>query len=159
MKSAACAFLLAAAVAVPAVAQVMPTETPASSFSPLASPAPNIGPPIAVDDVIADAHEYDTKPVQATGIVHNVRADETSRGTILQFDLCGHRCVHVLESGTTTIAENTQATVSGTFYRHLTRGRFSQDDMLIAIPGGVGPDNTFDWRRQLEGYPPTPSPR
>lgn len=140
------------------VAQVMPSATPASSFAPLMTPAPQIGPPMAVDDVIADSHEYDTKPVQATGIVRNARTDTTGLGPLWQFDLCGHRCVHVLEvqtSTTATIADDAETTVAGTFYRHLQRGRFSQDDMLISIPGGLPPDQTFDWRRQLEGYPPS----
>lgn len=151
---------LVALLQVRAVAQVPnPDETPASSFMPLATPSPQVGPPMAVDDVIADAREYDAKPVQATGTVQNLRTDTTPRGTILQFDLCGHHCVHVLDADNPSLTENETATVRGTFYRHLSRGRFSQDDMLIVIAGGLPPDRNFNWRRQLEGYPPTtPSP-
>ncbi len=147
----------------PAMAQMVPrpfpTETPASSFMPLSTPAPQIGPPTAVDNVLADSIEYDNKPVRAVGIVLNLRTDATPSGSVLQFDLCGHRCVHVLDATNPTLVAGATATITGTFHRHFTRGRFSQDDVLLNIPGGPPHDDSQDWRRGLEGnFPPTPRP-
>ncbi len=152
-----------ACAAAPARAQMVPrpfpTETPASSFTPLSTPAPQIGPPMAVDNVLADSIEYDGKPVQAVGTVRNLRTDTTPGGPVLQFDLCGHRCILVLDATNATVADNATATITGTFHRHFTRGRFSQDDILLDIPGGPPPYDSQNWRRGLEGnFPPTPRP-
>ncbi len=164
VRATSAAALVVAALALPAVgatrvAQIapMPTQTPTSSFMPLATPAPQLGPAISVDDVLAQSLEYDNKPVQATGIARNVRVDETGAGPVLQFDLCGHRCILVLDAHDPAIADDSTATVSGTFYRHLRRGRFAQDDILLSMNGTLR-GHSFDWRRQLEGYPPTPMP-
>lgn len=136
---------------------VAPTPTPASSFVPLTTPAPQIGPPILVDDVLAQSREYDNKLVEAVGTARNVRTDATPRGAVLQFDLCGHRCIHVLDAKNPAVQDGTTATVTGTFHAHFSRGRFSADDIIIIVPGGLPPDHSFDWRRNLEG-PPTPQP-
>jgi hypothetical protein len=147
------------AAAARAVAQVMPTETPASSFIPLSTPAPQIGPAISADNVLAQATEYDNKPVAVTGTARNVRTDATPGGNVLQFDLCGHRCIHVLDANNPTVAEDETETITGTFHRHFQHGRFAQDDIILIIPGGVE-DDSQDWRRGFErGYPPTPSPK
>jgi hypothetical protein len=159
---AAAAMLCCTAVPVASLAQQVPTpgQTPASSFAPLATPAPDIGPPIDVDDVLAQSREYDNKPVRATGVARDVRTDDTPHGPVLQFELCGHRCVLVLDAGNPDVSENQTATIDGTFYRHLSRGRFSQDDVLLVAPNGLPPDRSQDWRRMLEGrWPPTPAPR
>ncbi len=141
-------------------AQVMPTATPASSFIPLAEPTPNVGPPILVDDLIAQAHEYDNKPVQATGTAHNVRSDTTPRGPVLQFDLCGHRCIRILDASNPSITDGTTTTIEGVFHQHFSLGRFRADDIIIIAPGGLPRDRSQDWRRQLEQGPfATPQPR
>ena len=146
--------------AVPVSGQAMPTQTPASSFEPLPTSTPAIGPPTSVDNILAQAREYDNKPVRAVGTARNVRTDATPAGPVLQFDLCGRRCIHVLDASNPTIGNETTATITGTFHRHFERGRFSQDDVILIIPGGLPPDDSMEWRRQLEGrYPPTPRPR
>ncbi len=125
---------------------------------PLTTPTPQVGPPISVDDVLAQSREYDNKPVAAVGTAERVRTDETSRGAVLQFDLCGHRCIHILDASNPTVAEGATATVTGTFHTHFERGRFSADDIIIIVPGGLPADDSSDWRRNLEGWPPTPKP-
>jgi hypothetical protein len=146
------------ALSATSLAQVLPTETPASSFMPLSTPSPQVGPPMAVDDVIAESREYDSKPVQATGTAESVRVDETGRGPVLQFNLCGHHCALVLDASNPTVAQGATVTITGTFYRHLQRGRFSQDNVIIISPEGIPRDDSQDWRRNLDRWPPTPSP-
>jgi hypothetical protein len=135
-----------------------PTDTPASSFMPLAAPSLQAGPPISVDDVLAQSREYDNKPVAAVGVAERVRTDATSRGSVLQFDLCGHRCIHVLDASNPSIAENSTATVTGTFHTHFSHGRFSVDDIILIFPGGAPADDSSDWLHNLDGSPETPRP-
>ncbi|MHB8433917.1 MAG: hypothetical protein ACYC8W_07290 [Candidatus Tyrphobacter sp.] len=162
MKRLALAFAVVACVAAPASAQMaprpFPSQTPASSFIPFSTPAPHFGPPMAVDDVLAQSIEYDGKPVRAVGTVRNLRTDTTPSGPVLQFDLCGHRCILVLDATNPTVADAATATIAGTFHRHFVRGRFSQNDVILIVPGGLPRDDSQDWRRTLEGYPPTPRP-
>lgn len=133
--------------------------TPASSFIPLMQPTPQVGAPILVDDLIAQAREYDDKPVAATGTAQNVRTDSTPRGPILQFDLCGHRCVRVLDATNPSVADGATITVKGPFHQHFSLGRFSADDIIIIAPGGLAADRSQDWRRNLEQGPwATPAP-
>ncbi len=140
------------------VAQAMPTETPASSFMPLATPSPRVGPAVAVDNVLAQASEYDGKPVQATGVALNVRTDDTAHGPVLQFDLCGHHCIHVLDAENPSITDNATATITGVFHKHFEHGRFSQDDIMLIMPNAPS-DDTFDWQRQLNRrFPGVPQP-
>ncbi len=151
---------MTALCAAPVFAQVMPTETPASSFMPLATPSPHVGPAVAVDNVLAQASEYDGKPVQTTGTAFNVRTDDTARGPVLQFDLCGHHCLHVLDAENPSIADNTTATITGVFHKHYEHGRFSQDDIVL-IMANAPSDDTYDWERQLNRhgrYPGAPEP-
>lgn len=158
MKRFALGAALVALCIAPAAAQVTPTETPASSFQPLSTPGPQLGPAISVDDVLAQSIEYDNKPVQATGTAQNVRVDETPGGPVLQFDLCGHHCLHVLDAENPTLADGQTTTISGTYHRRFTHGRFSQDNIMLIVPGGIR-DDSDDWRHRLEGgYPPTPRP-
>jgi hypothetical protein len=141
------------------VAQVLPTATPASSFVPLTQPTPNLGPPILVDDLVAQAREWDNKPVQATGTAQDVRSDATPRGPVLQFDLCGHRCIHILDASNPTVADGATTTIKGIFHQHFSLGRFSADDIIIIAPGGLPQDRSHDWRRSLEQGPyATPRP-
>lgn len=141
------------------VAQVMPSATPASSFIPLTQPTPEIGPPILVDDLVAQAREWDGKPVQATGTAQNVRTDTTPRGPVLQFDLCGHRCIHILDASNPSIADGAAATIKGVFHEHFSLGRFHADDIIIIAPEGLPQDRSPDWRRNLERGPwQTPQP-
>ncbi len=127
---------------------------------PLSTPAPNVGPPTSVDDVLAQSSEYDNKPVQAVGTAQNVRTDDTPRGPVLQFDLCGHHCIHVLDASNPQVADDATVTISGTFHKHFEHGRFSQNDIILVIPEGAPADDSGAWRRQLERrWPPTPSPR
>jgi hypothetical protein len=136
----------------------LPGDTPASSFEPLATPAPNVGPAIFVDDVLAQANAYDNKPVKIKGVVVNERTDPTAAGSVEQFDLCGHGCIHVVDATNPSVTNGTGATVEGVFHKHFQRGRFSQNDVMLIIPGGVPPDDSQNWQRVLNGYPPTPLP-
>jgi hypothetical protein len=133
--------------------QVMPTATPASSFLPLTTPAPEIGPPVLIDDLVAQAREYDNKPVNATGTAENVRTDTTPQGPILQFDLCEHRCIHVLDGANPQTKNGATFNVKGVFHQHFSLGRFSQDDIVIIAPSGLPQDRSQDWRRNLEQGP------
>lgn len=110
-----------------------------------------------VDDLLAESREYDNKPVQATGIAQNIRTDQTPRGPILQFDLCGHHCIHILDATNPVLADGDTRTIRGTFYRHLTRGHFSADDIIVIAPGGLPPDDSQNWRRGFDQWQ-TPRP-
>jgi hypothetical protein len=133
--------------------------TPASSFIPLTEPTPEAGAPILVDDLVAQAHEYDNKPVAATGTAQNVRTDSTPRGPVLQFDLCGHECIHVLDATNPSVTDGATVTVKGPFHQHFSLGRFSASDIIIIAPDGLPADRSQDWRRNLEQGPwATPTP-
>lgn len=135
------------------------TATPASSFIPLNEPTPQIGAPILVDDLVAQAREYDNKPVAATGRAQNVRTDSTPRGPVLQFDLCGHQCIRVLDATNPSLSDGATVTVKGPFHQHFSLGRFSASDIIIIAPDGLPSDRTQDWRRNLEQGPwATPEP-
>ncbi len=137
-----------------------PMDTPASSFEPLSTPRPNVGPAIFVDDVLAQAHAYDNKPVKTKGVVQNERTDSTASGSVEQFDLCGHGCIHVIDADNPSVTNGAGATVEGVFHRHFQYGRFSQNDVILIIPGGVPADDSTNWERVWNrDYPPTPSPR
>jgi hypothetical protein len=140
-------------------ADAMPTATPASSFIPLIQATPQIGPPILVDDLVAQAREWDNKPVQATGTAQNVRTDATPGGPVLQFDLCGHRCIHILDASNPSIDDGAATTIKGIFHEHFVLGRFHADDIIIIAPGGLPRDRSQNWRRDLEQGPwQTPQP-
>jgi hypothetical protein len=135
------------------------TAPPVSSFSPLISPTPQVGAPILVDDLVAQAREYDDKPVAATGTAQNVRTDSTPRGPVLQYDLCGHQCIHVLDATNPSVSDGATLTVKGPFHQHFSLGRFSASDIIIIAPDGLPTDHTQDWRRNLEQGPwATPAP-
>jgi len=149
-------LVLALAPALQASAQPRPTptSTPVSSFAPLTSPSPSFGPATLVDDVLAESREYDNKPVSTTGVARNVRTDDTTRGPVLQYDLCGRHCIHILDATDPAVHEGATTTVNGIFRAHYSYGRFSADNIIIIAPGGLPRDDSSDWRRHIEGGPP-----
>ncbi len=82
--------------------------------------------------IAADPSSFEGKTVTVTGKVENFQTTHTLMGTVAGFQLCGEKCIVVIDEKNGSHANGEQATVTGTFYASFkTRKRTFKNAVVI----------------------------